>query len=171
MQMIATVISQQTIAHTTPKTLRYRSVLRTLRHQCRNVLGPKCLDTVLLCHYWGMKWFLCCILCSRKSQCFFSVLEIPKLLFPTGYPDAHIMHSFLGLLKSTPQTESGSVEPFCRAYSWDQQTGHAACDICSSRLLLATSVSCMWCSLVIIITLAHTCKENTIVCCFVLLLF
>ena len=49
-------VSQQTIAHTTPKTLRYRSVLRTLRHQCRSVLrtlrhqcrsvlGPKCLGS------------------------------------------------------------------------------------------------------------------------------
>jgi len=68
---LAIVISQQTIAHTTPKTLRYRSVLRTLRHECRsvrtlrhwcrsvlrtlrhqcqNVLGPKCLGSEVSWH-------------------------------------------------------------------------------------------------------------------------
>ena len=43
-------ITTNDIAHTTPKTLRYRSVLRTFRHQCRNVLGPKCLGSEVSWH-------------------------------------------------------------------------------------------------------------------------
>ena len=64
----------------------------------------------------------CCPLANKVENTDCGQLP-PKCSFPWGTPSLHLIHGCLGPPKSKkPQTASRSVQPFCSAHAFDQQT-------------------------------------------------